>query len=134
SLGARNPWRCRSPTSKVGASRVSRQIAAGQRLGEHWISGGRRAMALQSMTGFARAEGGNAVRWAWELRSVNGKGLDVRIRAPNGFERLESAIREQVAARFTRGNIQALLSVEGESAKQRVVVNEAVLSQVLAGM
>ncbi len=91
-------------------------------------------MALQSMTGFARAEGGNAVRWAWELRSVNGKGLDVRIRAPNGFERLESAIREQVAARFTRGNIQALLSVEGESAKQRVVVNEAVLSQVLAGM
>lgn len=91
-------------------------------------------MALQSMTGFARAEGGSAPRWTWELRSVNGKGLDVRIRLPPGLERLEPVVRERIAARFTRGNIQALLSVEGGAAGQRVVVNEAVLAQVIDAM
>ena len=55
-------------------------------------------MALESMTGFARADGGADLRWTWELRSVNGKGLDIRIRVPPGFERLEPAIRERVAS------------------------------------
>ena len=51
-------------------------------------------MALQSMTGFARREGTTGRwRWAWELRSVNGKGLDLRLRLPPGFERLETEIR-----------------------------------------
>ena len=91
-------------------------------------------MALQSMTGFARAEGGTELRWTWELRSVNGKGLAVRVRMPPGMERLEPAVREQVAARFTRGNIQVLLSLDGRSAGQRVKVNEAVLAQVIDAM
>ncbi len=91
-------------------------------------------MALQSMTGFARAEGGSDPHWVWELRSVNGKGLDVRIRLPSGLERLEPAVREKIAARFTRGNIQALLTVEGRTAGQRVVVNEGVLAQVIDAM
>jgi len=91
-------------------------------------------MALQSMTGFARAEGGAELRWAWELRSVNGKGLDIRIRMPPGMERLEPAVREQVARRFSRGNIQVLLSLDGRATGQRVVVNEAVLSQVIDAM
>ena len=91
-------------------------------------------MALQSMTGFARAEGGTDLRWTWELRSVNGKGLDIRIRMPPGMERLEPAVREQVSSRFARGNIQVLLSVDGRSTTQRVIVNEAVLSQVIDAM
>jgi uncharacterized protein (TIGR00255 family) len=91
-------------------------------------------MALESMTGFARADGGTTFRWAWELRSVNGKGLDVRIRVPAGFERLEPAIRERMAARLARGNVQAALSVDGRAAGQRVTIDEAVLAQVIDAM
>ncbi|MBN9023796.1 MAG: YicC family protein [Rhizobiales bacterium] len=91
-------------------------------------------MALQSMTGFARTEGGAELRWAWELRSVNGKGLDVRLRLPPGMERLETAVREKVAGRFTRGNIQVLLSLDGRPSGQRIMINETVLAQVLAAM
>ena len=91
-------------------------------------------MALQSMTGFARAEGGSELRWIWELRSVNGKGLDVRLRLPPGMERLEPLVREQVSGRFTRGNIQVLLSLDGRASGQRIVVNEDVLSQVVDAM
>ena len=49
------------------------------------------------MTGFARTEGHNEYcSWTWELRSVNSKGLDVRCRVPNGFEKLELTARDQV--------------------------------------
>ena len=91
-------------------------------------------MALQSMTGFARTEGGSEPRWTWELRSVNGKGLDVRIRLPSGLERLETLVRERLSGRFARGNIQVLLSVEGRASGQRVVINETVLAQVIEAM
>ena len=58
-----------------------------------------RAMTIKSMTGFARADGATrARRWHWELRSVNGRGLDVRLRLPPGFEALEPKVREAVAA------------------------------------
>ncbi|MCB1499160.1 MAG: YicC family protein [Bauldia sp.] len=91
-------------------------------------------MALESMTGFARVDGGSLRRWAWELRSVNGKGLDVRLRVPGGFERLEPMIRERIAGRLSRGNVQAQLSVEDRSASQRIVIDDAVLSQVIEAM
>lgn len=58
-------------------------------------------MPLSSMTGFARTDGsGGAYRWTWELRSVNGKGLDVRLRLPPGFEQLEALTREPSAPRW----------------------------------
>jgi uncharacterized protein (TIGR00255 family) len=95
---------------------------------------GRLGMALESMTGFARADGGADLRWAWELRSVNGKGLDIRIRVPPGFERLEPAVRERVASRLTRGNLQVMLSVDKRLSGQRVTIDEAVLSQVIEAM
>lgn len=91
-------------------------------------------MALESMTGFARADGGAAFRWSWELRSVNGKGLDIRIRVPAGYERLEPAIRERISARLTRGNVQAILSVDGRLSGQRVTIDEAVLAQLIEAM
>ncbi len=69
-------------------------------------------MAISGMTGFARAEGAaGGKRWIWELRSVNGRGLDVKSRLPPGFEALESAVREGAARRFRRGSVQALLTV-----------------------
>ena len=92
-------------------------------------------MALMSMTGFARADGGgDIVRWTWELRSVNGKGLDIRLRLPAGFDRLEPAARERCAARLTRGNIQVSLATTAGTEGQRLTINEEVLATVLDAM
>ena len=67
-------------------------------------------MSVQSMTGFARSEASwNGARFVWEIRSVNGKGLDVRLRLPPGFESLEMSARKLVADAFTRGNLQVSL-------------------------
>src|SRR5260221_10539466 len=92
-------------------------------------------MALTSMTGFARSDGSAAnLRWTWEIRSVNGKGLDVRLRLPPGHERLEVGVRERCAARLARGNIQATLSVDAAAAAQRIKINEDVLDEVVRAM
>lgn len=68
------------------------------------------------MTGFARSEGGDGRRrWAWELKSVNGRGLDIKLRAPSGLEALESALREALSARLKRGSIQANLTIQKDT-------------------
>ncbi len=91
-------------------------------------------MALQSMTGFARAAGGHdGTAIAWELRSVNGKGLEVRLRLPSGHDRLEPSVRQQVQRRFTRGNLQATLSMSTGGRLVQPVVNDAFLKD-LAGL
>jgi uncharacterized protein (TIGR00255 family) len=90
-------------------------------------------MALQSMTGFARREGTTGRwRWAWELRSVNGKGLDLRLRLPPGFERLETEIRRLAGESFSRGNLQASLSVSAGEGRFEAVLNQEALAAVLA--
>ncbi|MEF0939287.1 YicC/YloC family endoribonuclease [Rhizobium sp. BR 362] len=90
-------------------------------------------MALQSMTGFARREGTSGrSRWAWELRSVNGKGLDLRLRLPPGLERLETDIRKLITDRFSRGNLQVGLSLSVDESRVEAVVNQDALATVLA--
>ena len=87
---------------------------------------------LASMTGFARVEGSVAgFAWAWELRSVNGRGLDMRFRLPHGWDALEPTLREAVAKALKRGNVTANLSVKRESG-QHLVVDPAALEQALA--
>jgi len=89
-------------------------------------------MAIQSMTGFARQEGeAEGCRFVWELRSVNGKGLDVRLRLPQGFEALEQPVRKAAAAALTRGNLQVSLSINAKGAAVEAVVNEAALEAVI---
>ena len=90
-------------------------------------------MTLQSMTGFARSEGTSGrYRLAWELRSVNGKGLDLRLRLPSGLERLEPDIRRLVSERFSRGNVQASLNVSMAETRVEAVLNRDALAAVLA--
>ncbi|MDK4739115.1 YicC/YloC family endoribonuclease [Rhizobium sp. LEGMi198b] len=90
-------------------------------------------MVLQSMTGFARREGTSGrSRWAWELRSVNGKGLDFRLRLPQGLERLETDIRKLITDRFARGNLQVGLSLSVDESRVEAVVNQDALATVLA--
>jgi uncharacterized protein (TIGR00255 family) len=90
-------------------------------------------MTLQSMTGFARSEGvSGRSRFVWELRSVNGKGLDVRLRLPQGLERIEADIRRLAGERLSRGNVQASLSIAQDETKMEAVVNRDALDAVLA--
>ncbi|MBT9290103.1 YicC/YloC family endoribonuclease [Prosthecodimorpha staleyi] len=92
-------------------------------------------MALNSMTGFARTDGSSAgQRWTWELRSVNGKGLDVRLRLPPGLERLEIPTRERAGRRLVRGNCSFTLTVLREHAATQLRINEAALAAVVEAM
>jgi uncharacterized protein (TIGR00255 family) len=90
-------------------------------------------MALSSMTGFARSHGvSGSYAWAWEIKSVNGKGLDLRLRLPPGWDAIEPGIRARAAETLARGSIQAGLTVERAGAAPVVRVNAAVLEAVLA--
>ncbi|NWG45415.1 MAG: YicC family protein [Alphaproteobacteria bacterium] len=90
-------------------------------------------MTLTSMTGFGHAEGqAGAVRFTWELRSVNGRGLDLRLRLPGGLEHLDAPVRAALTARLRRGNVQAGLQLRREAQGGGLVLNEAALERVLA--
>lgn len=92
-------------------------------------------MAMKSMTGFARTEGhaGN-VAWVWELRAVNGRGLDLRLRLPPGYEALEPRVREAAGRSVVRGNISINLSIKRSEGVTQIRLNEAALGQVLAAL
>ncbi len=84
------------------------------------------------MTGFARRDGGDAAAsWTWEVKSVNGRSLDVRARLPQGYESLDPAVRGAVTAACARGNVQVNLSMKRGSAPLQLQVNEDLLLQVL---
>lgn len=92
-------------------------------------------MPLSSMTGFARHDGTfGSVRWYWEVRSVNSRGLDVRLRLAPGFDSLEPKVREAVSTAFNRGSLSISLSVQREATGPTLKVNEAALQQVLAAV
>jgi uncharacterized protein (TIGR00255 family) len=85
------------------------------------------------MTGFARREGTSGRhRWAWELRSVNGKGFDLRLRIPPGLERIEADIRKLASDQFSRGNVQVNLSLSADENRLEAVINPDALATVLA--
>jgi uncharacterized protein (TIGR00255 family) len=92
-------------------------------------------MTLSGMTGFARAEGARgAVSWAWEVKSVNGRGLDLRVRMPNGMDALEPAVREAVQKRFRRGAVTAGLQLQRDAAGAGPRVNFAQLDALIAAV
>jgi uncharacterized protein (TIGR00255 family) len=90
-------------------------------------------MALSSMTGFARGHGvSGSYSWAWELKSVNAKGLDLRLRLPPGWDAVEGAARSSGARVLARGTVYGTLTVERQGVAPVVRVNEPVLAAVLA--
>ncbi|MCM5558366.1 YicC/YloC family endoribonuclease [Pleomorphomonas sp. JP5] len=89
-------------------------------------------MPLNSMTGFARLDGsatGN--RFAWELRAVNGRGLDLRLRLPPGFDAVEAAVRRKASEALSRGNVSINLTVTRETSTQTFRIDEALLSTLI---
>ncbi len=92
------------------------------------------AASVASMTGFARAEGAaDGAAWAWEARSVNSKGLDLKLRVPPGWEAIEPLARSQVGAWFRRGSVQLALSVQrADAALGGVVLDSDLLEKLIA--
>jgi uncharacterized protein (TIGR00255 family) len=85
------------------------------------------------MTGFARASGERqGLFWQWELKSVNGKALDVRVKLPPGFEALDLPVRAALASGFRRGNLQVSLNVSGAVGRESLRLNREVLDQLVA--
>jgi uncharacterized protein (TIGR00255 family) len=90
-------------------------------------------MTLKSMTGFARADGVHwDTSWFWEVRSVNGRSLDLRLRLPSGLERLEADTRSLCQEKLARGNCTISLAVKRETGLMEIRLNEAALTQALA--
>lgn len=89
--------------------------------------------AISSMTGFARASGGDgSAGWSWEVKSVNGRALDIRCRLPQGLERLDPAVRGAVSARLRRGNVTAGLRLSQAPEAAAMRVNRAWLEELIA--
>lgn len=84
------------------------------------------------MTGFARVEGqSEGFAWVWELRSVNGKALDLRFRLPPGYDALEAPLKARLGEIAKRGSINANLSIAEASKPPTLRINETVLEQVV---
>ncbi|MEP3244984.1 MAG: YicC/YloC family endoribonuclease [Sneathiella sp.] len=83
------------------------------------------------MTGFARASGEyEDFTWLWEIKSVNGRGLETRCRLPGGFDRVEEVARKQIKARFQRGSINLHLQLSRNSDKGNYQINSLFLEEV----
>ncbi len=87
------------------------------------------------MTGFAARNGeSDGFTWAWEVRSVNAKGLDIRLRVPDWVDGLEAAVRKQVAKSVGRGNINLTLRVQRDEGATPLNLNNAQLARVLQAL
>jgi len=83
---------------------------------------------LSGMTGFARVSGeAEWGSWAWEAKSVNGRGLDVRVNYPPGFDVIDRAAKKTASERFSRGSMQVSLRIEMAEAGANLAVNHAAL-------
>jgi uncharacterized protein (TIGR00255 family) len=92
-------------------------------------------MALSSMTGFARGHGvAGSYAWGWELKSVNAKGLDLKLRLPPGWETIEPGVRARASEMLSRGSVFANLSVSRDGAAPVARINEPALNAVLAAL
>jgi uncharacterized protein (TIGR00255 family) len=93
------------------------------------------SQSLASMTGYARATGAVAgASFTCEVRSVNGRGLDIRLRLAPGLDALESDIRQLIGKMISRGSLTLNLSVEREGAGGDLLINRQALATVLAAI
>ena len=89
-------------------------------------------MALASMTGFARSQGSSgAYAFEWELKSVNAKGFDFRMRLPAGWDSVEAAARKRAGEQLARGTVYANLTVKRADTAVSIRINNDVLDAVL---
>ena len=89
-------------------------------------------MALASMTGFARSQGhDDRCGWAWELKTVNNRGFDLRVRLPQGSDALEPVVRNKASGQVKRGSMSIALTVRRAAGAGALKVNQDLLKQIL---
>jgi uncharacterized protein (TIGR00255 family) len=89
-------------------------------------------MALSSMTGFARSHGASGpYAFEWELKSVNAKGFDLRVRLPQGWDELDAHAKKRAGEVLSRGTVYANLNVKRANAASTVRINDDVLNAVV---
>src|ERR1700716_4389658 len=89
-------------------------------------------MALSSMTGFARSHGASGpYTFEWELKSVNAKGFDLRLRLPPGWDELEAFAKKRAGEKLSRGTVYANLNVKRTNAVSTIRINEEVLASIV---
>jgi uncharacterized protein (TIGR00255 family) len=92
-------------------------------------------MSIASMTGFAREAGvAGPYQWAWEIKTVNGRGLEVRVRTPSGLDAVGEEARSQILKALTRGQGQLNLSMSKASSAPRLRVNQEALQSLLSAL
>ncbi|MCU0986607.1 MAG: hypothetical protein MUC89_17000, partial [Acetobacteraceae bacterium] len=88
--------------------------------------------ALASMTGFSRDRGeSHGIAWVWEVKSVNGRGLDIRFRLPPGWDAIEQALKDLAQRALKRGSVTAGLSVRRDEAANRPTLDRAALEAAI---
>ena len=89
-------------------------------------------MPLSSMTGFARSHGTSGpYAFEWELKSVNAKGFDLRMRLPPGWDDLEALAKKRAGELLSRGTVYANLNVKRANAVSTIRINEEVLASIV---
>ena len=87
---------------------------------------------IRSMTAFSSHRGHHGdLHWDWDLRSVNGRGLELRLRLPDGIEGLEPAVRAAISARVARGSVSLTLRLSRTSGEGAFIIDEGELDRVL---
>ena len=90
---------------------------------------------IHSMTGYARTQGiSGGSQWVWDIKTVNAKGLDLRLRLPPGFDALEIEARRRIGTRLTRGTCHATLSLSRETSTSRVRIDTGLLRHLVESL
>ena len=130
-----NGVRCRNASARRNSrfSQVPHPSYTGPAFRQGRSVGVARAVSIKSMTGYARAMGRcEEVAWTWEIKSVNGRGLDLRSRVPPDLGSLDVPIRTLLGKRLTRGSVSVNLQIERAGTAGAVRINEGLLQQALA--
>ena len=90
---------------------------------------------IHSMTAFAsKRSTEQGLAWVWDLRSVNARGLDIRLRLPEGIEGLEQAVRGAISAAMKRGSISLSLKMAREAGDVPLTLDPAQLDRTLEAL
>jgi uncharacterized protein (TIGR00255 family) len=118
-----------------GGSNLSARLAASKVRATWGLKQRERRVIIASMTGFARQAGSTGpYGWAWEIKSVNGRGLDIRARTPPGLDSIAEEARQALNKVLTRGQCQLSLALSRTSSAPRIKINADALASLLAAL
>ncbi len=90
---------------------------------------------LASMTAFGASDGSDgALSWQWEIRGVNGRGLDLRLRLPDGLGALEQPVRAALQKALARGNVSLSLKLQRAASGGAHVLQSDALDAALSAL